>query len=53
MSLDRSLKISTKKAGKRSVMTRAERLAKMTADKRFDIKKDKVLGIAKTLAPKS
>jgi len=52
MSLDRSLKISSKKAGKRSVMTRAERLAKMTADKRLDVKKDSVLGIPKTLLPK-
>ncbi len=53
MSLDRSLKISSKKTGKRSVMTRAERIAKMTSDKKFDIKKDKVLGIAKTLVPKA
>lgn len=52
MSLDRSLKISAKLTGKRSVMTRAERIAKMTADKKFDINKDKPLGIPKTLVPK-
>ncbi|MFZ2872905.1 MAG: small basic protein [Phycisphaerales bacterium] len=51
MSLDRSLKVSASMAGKRSVMTRAERIAKMTADKKFDAKKDKVLGIPKTLIP--
>jgi small basic protein (TIGR04137 family) len=52
MSLDRSLKLSSNMAGKRSVMTRTERVAKMTADKKFDAKKDKVLGIPKTLLPK-
>ena len=51
MSLDRSLKVSASMAGKRSVMTRAERIAKMTADKKFDVKKDKVLGIPQTLIP--
>ncbi len=52
MSLDRSLKISANMSGKRSVLTRAERIAKLQADKRFDEKKDKVLGLAKTLAGK-
>jgi len=52
MSLDRSLKISAKKTGKRSVMTRAERIAKMTADKRFDPKAGKPLGLPKTLVSK-
>ena len=52
MSLDRSLKISANLAGKRSVLTRPERVAKMQADKKFDAKKDKVLGIAKTLVGK-
>ncbi|MBI1191528.1 MAG: small basic protein [Tepidisphaera sp.] len=52
MSLDRSLKISANLSGKRSVLTRAERIAKMTADKKFDVKKDKALGIAKTLVGK-
>lgn len=53
MSLDRSLKISAKLAGKRSVMTRAERITKMQADKRFDLAKDKPLGLPKTLIPKN
>ncbi|MFA6046190.1 MAG: small basic protein [Phycisphaerales bacterium] len=52
MSLDRSLKISANLTGKRSVLTRAERIAKMTADKKFDVKKDKALGIRKTLVGK-
>lgn len=53
MSLDPSLKVSANLAGKRSVLTRTERIAKMQADKKFDPKKDKVLGIAKTLVGKS
>jgi small basic protein (TIGR04137 family) len=53
MSLDRSLKISANLSGKRSVLTRAERISKMTADKKFDAKKDKALGIPKTLVTKS
>jgi small basic protein (TIGR04137 family) len=52
MSLDRSLKISANLAGKRSVMTRAERITKMQADKKFDPKKDKALGLPKTLVVK-
>jgi len=52
MSLDRSLKISASLAGKRSVMTRSERITKMTTDKKFDPTKDRVLGIPKTLVPK-
>jgi small basic protein (TIGR04137 family) len=52
MSLDRSLKVSANLAGKRSVLTRTERIAKMQADKKFDPKKDKVLGIPKTLVGK-
>ncbi|MGD9790259.1 MAG: small basic protein [Phycisphaerales bacterium] len=49
MSLDPSLRVSKNLSGKRSVLTRAERIAKMTADKKFDPKKDKALGIPKTL----
>lgn len=52
MSLDRSLKVAAKHAGKRSVMTRAERISKMIADKKFDTSKDKALGLPKTLVPK-
>lgn len=53
MSMDRSLKTKGNYAGVRSVLTRAERVAKMTADKKFDAKKDKVLGIPKTLIGKA
>lgn len=52
MSLDRSLKISGGMATTRSVLTRAERIAKLIADKKFDPKKDKVLGLPKTLVGK-
>lgn len=52
MSLDSSLRISKNTSGKRSVMTRGERIAKMTFDKKLDPKKDRVLGIPKTLLPK-
>jgi len=52
MSLDRSLKISASLSGKRSVLTRTERVGKLAADKKFDHKKDKVLGLAKTLVGK-
>lgn len=53
MSLDRSLKVAKTGGGKRSVMTREQRVAKMISDKKFDPKKDKVLGIPKTLVPKA
>jgi len=53
MSLDRSLKVSSKMAGKRSVMKRSERIAKMIADKKYDPSKDKALGLPKTLIPKA
>ncbi len=48
MSLDPSLKSKSSLTGKRSVLTRAERIAAMTADKKFDAKKDKALGLPKT-----
>lgn len=53
MSLDRSLKVATNMAGKRSVLKREERIAKLAADKKFDMNKDKALGIAKTLVGKA
>jgi small basic protein (TIGR04137 family) len=53
MSLDRSLKDSGKLAGKRSVMTRAERIAKLTTDKKFDATKNTALNLPKTLMPKT
>jgi small basic protein (TIGR04137 family) len=51
MSLDRSLKISASLSGKRSVMTRAERIQKLLGEKKYDVSKDKALGLAKTLVP--
>lgn len=48
MSLDRSLKSSGMLAGKRSVLTRTERIAKLTTDKKFDPKTGKALGLPKT-----
>ena len=48
MSLDRSLKTAGNLAGKRSVMTRAERVEKLRGDKKFDMKKDTPLGLPKT-----
>jgi len=52
MSLDRSLKTGGTLAARRSVLKRAERIAKMIEDKKFDPKKDKALGLPKTLVPK-
>lgn len=48
MSMDPSLKTKGKLAGKRSVMTRAERIDKLSADKKHDASKDSVLGLPKT-----
>lgn len=48
MSLDPSLKSKDKLAGTRSVMKRAERIAKLSTDKRLDPKKDAALGLPKT-----
>jgi small basic protein (TIGR04137 family) len=52
MSMDRSLKVGGGMAAKRSVMKRSERIAKMITDKKFDPKKDKPLGLPKTLSGK-
>lgn len=48
MSLDRSLKISGGLASKRSVMTRAERVATLVEAKRLNTAKDHALGLPKT-----
>ncbi|MEZ6241877.1 MAG: small basic protein [Phycisphaerales bacterium] len=48
MSLDRSLKTKGALAGKRSVMTRAERIAIMKGEKKIDTQKDSPLGLPKT-----
>jgi small basic protein (TIGR04137 family) len=52
MSLDRSLKTTGSLSSVRSVLTRAERIAKLSTDKRFDAKKDRPLGLPKTLVGK-
>ncbi|MCC7389081.1 MAG: small basic protein [Phycisphaerales bacterium] len=48
MSLDSSLKSKGALSGKRSVLTRAERVAKMVTDKKIDTKKDGALCLRKT-----
>lgn len=48
MSLDRSLKIKGQLEGVRTVMTRAERVEKLIADKRINPEKRPVLGLPKT-----
>lgn len=48
MSLDSSLKIKGGLKGKRSVLRRAERVAELKADKKFNPKKNSVLGLPKT-----
>ena len=48
MSIDPSLKTKGKLAGRRSVMSRPERIARLEADKKFDREKDKSLGLPKT-----
>ena len=48
MSRDPSLKTAGNLEGKRNVMTRAERIAALKADKKFDPKKDSALGLRKT-----
>jgi len=50
MSLDSSLKTKGALAGKRSVLTRAERITKLLEEKKIDPKKSGALGLAKTLA---
>lgn len=53
MSLDRSLRSKSGMAANRSVLTRAERVAKLAADKKIDPAKNGVLGIAKTRVGKA
>lgn len=49
MSIDRSLKSSGGMSQTRSVLTRDERIAKMVADQKMDLKKNgKALGLPKT-----
>jgi small basic protein (TIGR04137 family) len=53
MSLDRSLRVAGGMSKKRSVLTRAERVAKMAADKKIDTNKHGALGIPKTRVGKA
>ncbi|MFT5423959.1 MAG: small basic protein (TIGR04137 family) [Phycisphaerales bacterium] len=48
MSINASLKMKGGLAGKRSVMTRAERMKVLKDDKKFDLKKSSILGLPKT-----
>ncbi|MGD9688902.1 MAG: small basic protein [Phycisphaerales bacterium] len=48
MSLDRSLKTRSGMSQARSVLTRAERMAKLTELKRMDAKSPKAIGLPKT-----
>ena len=48
MSLDSSLKTKGKLAGVRTVMTRAERIEALKAEKRMNEAKGKALGLPKT-----
>lgn len=52
MSLDRSLRSKGTTGSNRSVLTRAERISKLTTEKKFDATKDKAIGLAKTRVPK-
>lgn len=53
MSLDPSLRVKAGHAGVRSVLTRAERISKMQADKKFDTKKSSPVGLPKTRVGKA
>ena len=48
MSRDQSLRTAGNLEGKRNVMTRAERIEALKADKKYDPKKDSALGLRKT-----
>jgi len=47
MSLDRTLKLSGALSGSRSVLTRAERIARLTDEGAFDPESDSPLGLPK------
>ncbi len=47
MSLDRTLKLRGTLRGSRSVLTRAERIARLTDEGKFDPEKDNPLGLPK------
>lgn len=52
MSLDPSLRTKGSLSGVRSVLNRAERIAKMKENKKYDTAKHGALGLPKTLAGK-
>jgi len=47
MSIDSSLKVNDALAGHRNVLTRAERIARLTGQNRFDLSQDNPLGLPK------
>ncbi|MCP4378814.1 MAG: small basic protein [bacterium] len=47
MSLDRTLKLGSELSGSRSVLSRAERIAKLTAEGKFDPESDSPMGLPK------
>ncbi len=47
MSLDRTLKLGSELSGSRSVLSRAERIAKLTAEGKFDPETDSPMGLPK------
>jgi small basic protein (TIGR04137 family) len=51
--MDPSLKTKGGLTGVRSVLTRAERIAKMKADRKFDDKKSSPIGLPKTRVVKA
>lgn len=53
MSLDRSLRASSSMASNRSVLTRAERIARLVETKKLDPKTPKALGLPKTRVGKA
>ena len=53
MSIDSSLKIKGGLKGRRSVLTRAERIAKMVEEGTFDMETDSPVGIPKTRVVRS
>jgi small basic protein (TIGR04137 family) len=48
MSLDRSLRTKGKLTQKRSVLTRAERVERMLAEKKMSVENKRALGLPKT-----
>jgi small basic protein (TIGR04137 family) len=47
MSLDRTMKLQSGLTGSRSVLSRAERIARLATEGKFDLEKDNPLGLPK------